>query len=97
MIRLELGLNYRVIKHVNTDSQSVDWKTDTNWQSAILCRSLCKISIVQGLLIEFSVYRQSNDSQASTRIPNSYHTVTACDRVTSQCRYRQDFALFSFM
>ncbi len=24
MVRLELGLNYRGIKHVNTDSQSVD-------------------------------------------------------------------------
>ncbi len=35
--------------------------------------------------------------QASTRILNPYHTATACGRVTSQCLYQQDFALFSLM
>ncbi len=39
----------------------------------------------------------ANHSQASTRIPNPYHAVTMCNRVTSQCLCRQDFALSRFI
>ncbi len=32
--------------------------------------------------------------QASTRIPNPYHTVTACDRVISRYLYQQDYLFY---
>ncbi len=34
-----------------------------------------------------------NHSQVSIRIPNPSHTITACDRITSQSLYKQDFSL----